>query len=111
MKDEPRFGGIMLWDASFDQNNHINGKIYSEHIAAMFNNGPPPTGKPVTLPPVTQGPTKKTTTHQPEKTTAAPPKTTKAPEKTTKAPQKTTKAPAEKTTKAPEPTSGPRPCK
>ena len=69
MKDEPRFGGIMLWDASFDQNNHINGKIYSEHIAAMFNNGPLPTGKPVTLPPVTKGPTKKP---QPGKTTKAP---------------------------------------
>merc|ERR1711990_27029 len=69
VKDEPRFGGIMLWDASFDQNNHINGKIYSEHIAAMFNNGPLPTGKPVTLPPVTKGPTKKP---HPGKTTKAP---------------------------------------
>nr|CAL36995.1 chitinase 2 [Hydractinia echinata] len=59
LKDEPRFGGIMFWDASFDQNNVIDGKHYSEHIAAMFKNGPIPSGKPNTLPPYT-GPTKAT---------------------------------------------------
>ena len=66
LKDEPRFGGIMFWDASFDQNNVINGKHYSEHIAAMFKNGPIPTGKPVTMPPYTGK------TVQPPVTTAAP---------------------------------------
>lgn len=52
LKDEPLFGGIMFWDASFDQNNMIDGKHFSEHIADfMGRNGPLPTGNPVTLPP------------------------------------------------------------
>ncbi|XP_065669344.1 uncharacterized protein LOC100198091 isoform X2 [Hydra vulgaris] len=36
-KEEPRFGGVMIWDASFDQNNLIAGKHYSKHISDMFN--------------------------------------------------------------------------
>lgn len=57
IKNEPRFGGFMLWDASFDQNNVINGRPYSSHIVDMFGgSGPQPTGKPQTLPPRTQGP-------------------------------------------------------
>ena len=52
LKDEPLFGGFMFWDASFDQNNIINGKHFSEHIRAMYGNkGPLPTGNPKTLPP------------------------------------------------------------
>ncbi|XP_065663763.1 uncharacterized protein LOC100214985 [Hydra vulgaris] len=59
-KNEPLFGGIMFWDASFDQNNVISGKRFSEHIGNMFNNvGPIPTGDPITLPPYT-GPQTKT---------------------------------------------------
>ena len=27
----------MFWDASFDQNNVIDGKHFSEHIADIFN--------------------------------------------------------------------------
>jgi len=59
LKDEPRFGGFMLWDAGFDQNNIINGKPYSENIVLMMNKGvvpPNPTGSPQTLPPDTSGP-------------------------------------------------------
>ena len=42
----------MFWDASFDQNNIINGKHFSEHIKAMYGNkGPKPTGNLKTLPP------------------------------------------------------------
>ena len=52
VKDEPRFGGIMFWDASFDQNNMIGGKHFSDHIADFIKRGGTvPTGKPVTLPP------------------------------------------------------------
>lgn len=52
LKHEPLFGGFMFWDASFDQNNIINGKHFSEHIRAMYGNkGPLPTGNPKTLPP------------------------------------------------------------
>ena len=56
----------MFWDASFDQNNLIDGKQYSEHVVALFDNrGPPPSGNPVTLSPHT----KTTTTAGPTKTT------------------------------------------
>lgn len=52
LKHETLFGGFMFWDASFDQNNIINGKHFSEHIRAMYGNkGPLPTGNPKTLPP------------------------------------------------------------
>ena len=75
LKDEPRFGGFMLWDAGFDQNNVINGKPYSENIVEMMNSGvvpPSPTGSPQTLPPNTAGPdTAGPNTAAP--TTAAPP--------------------------------------
>jgi len=54
LKDEPLFGGFMFWDASFDQNNMIDGKHFSEHIADMYNNkGTTPTGKPKTQKPYT----------------------------------------------------------
>eukprot|EP00795_Rhopilema_esculentum_P015413 gene15413-6654_t len=59
LKDEPRFGGFMLWDAGFDQNNIINGKPYSQNIVEIMNSGvvpPNPTGSPQTLPPDTPGP-------------------------------------------------------
>ena len=46
------FGGFMFWDASFDQNNIIDGKHFSEHIRAMYGDQDlPPTGNPKTLPP------------------------------------------------------------
>ena len=32
MKTKPGVGGIMLWDVSWDQNNVIDGKIYSGHV-------------------------------------------------------------------------------
>jgi chitinase len=51
MKHESRLGGIMMWDASFDQNSMISGKRFSEHIGNFLQRGPIPTGKPVTLPP------------------------------------------------------------
>jgi len=62
----------MFWDASFDQNNMINGKCYSEHIASIMGGKGPtvPTKPPVTFPP--------------HKTTSRPVKTTKQPMKTTK---------------------------
>jgi len=82
LKSEPRFGGIMFWDASFDQNNVIDGKHYSEHIKAMFNNGPIPTGKPVTLPPVTGTQPPKTKPPGPVTTNKPGPVTTKSPDGT-----------------------------
>ena len=33
----------MLWDASWDQQNVINGKMYSNHIADILNRGAFPT--------------------------------------------------------------------
>lgn len=60
LKDEPLFGGFMFWDASFDQNNIINGKHFSEHIKAMYGDQDlPSTGYPKTLPtkPNTMAPT------------------------------------------------------
>merc|ERR1711936_879017 len=80
VKDEERLGGIMFWDAGFDQNSHIDGKHFSEHVAEMIGKKPrPPTVKPHTLPtrkptppkptpkPTKPGPTKKPTPtkHQP----------------------------------------------
>jgi len=51
IKHEPRFGGFMFWDASFDQNNVINGRRYSEHVGSIIGGkGPRPTGNPVTIP-------------------------------------------------------------
>merc|ERR1712002_715041 len=65
-KSEPRMGGIMMWDASFDQNNIISGKHFSEHVGEFIDRSPhPPTKKPITLSPkttkpgpTTRGPTK-----------------------------------------------------
>lgn len=49
LKNEPDFGGFMLWDASWDQQNVINGRLYSDHIADIIgNNGPGPTDIPTT---------------------------------------------------------------
>jgi len=59
IKDEPRFGGFMLWDASFDQNNVINGRSYSDHLADILGSGPSPTGGPITRAPVTRVPVTK----------------------------------------------------
>ena len=39
LKNEPHFGGFMLWDAYWDQQNVINGKMYSDHIADILNTG------------------------------------------------------------------------
>jgi len=56
-KSEPRMGGIMMWDASFDQNNIISGKHFSEHVGEFIDRRPhPPTKKPITLSPKTTKP-------------------------------------------------------
>ena len=50
----------MFWDASLDQNNIINGKTYSENIAAFMDRKTGLQNK--TLPPqTTSKPTKETT--------------------------------------------------
>lgn len=56
-KHNPRVGGVMMWDAGFDQNNLIGGRHFSEHIADFVK----PTYPPIptaTLPPgkTTPGP-------------------------------------------------------
>ena len=40
-----RFGGFMLWDASFDQNNVVDGKMFSEQVKEVVEEtyvAPPP---------------------------------------------------------------------
>ena len=54
LKDKPNFGGFMLWDASWDQQNVIQGKVYSDHIADIISesgNSGKPTGVPTTATP------------------------------------------------------------
>lgn len=54
LKDKPNFGGFMLWDASWDQQNVIEGKVYSDHIADIISkngNSGNPTGVPTTVTP------------------------------------------------------------
>lgn len=52
VKSNPRVGGIMMWDSSFDQNNMIGGKHFSEWIGDFIERGTTPvTRAPVTLPP------------------------------------------------------------
>jgi len=70
IKDEPRIGGIMFWDAGFDQNTNIGGKRFSEHVAEFIGKRHKPTVHPVTLP--TKKP-KPTTEHHGGKTTHAKP--------------------------------------
>jgi len=65
-KSEPRLGGIMMWDASFDQNNIISGKHFSEHVGEFIDRHPSPTHKPITLSPKP--------THKPKPTTPGPTK-------------------------------------
>merc|ERR1712168_586681 len=40
MKHEPRLGGIMMWDAGFDQNNVIGGKHFSDHVGDFMGKKP-----------------------------------------------------------------------
>ena len=59
----------MFWDASFDQNNKIGGRQYSEHIVSMFQNGGPrPSVNPATLDPSAGPPTVQTTAPTPRPT-------------------------------------------
>lgn len=37
VKDNANFGGVMLWDASFDENNVIGGQHYSALLKAFMN--------------------------------------------------------------------------
>ena len=37
MKDESAFGGFMLWDASFDQNNIIDGHVYTVYLSEILD--------------------------------------------------------------------------
>ena len=37
LRNEPRFGGIMLWDVGFDRANRENGKKYSDHLHDMLS--------------------------------------------------------------------------
>jgi len=41
VKSNPNLGGIMLWDASFDSNNVINGEHYSTLISQFLLKDPP----------------------------------------------------------------------
>ena len=43
IKNEPRFGGIMLWDVGFDRASRDDGKKFSDHVYDMLNNIPIPT--------------------------------------------------------------------
>jgi len=66
----------MLWDASLDQNNMINGKRYSEHIASIIGEGGPTVQikVPVTLPQhsTTSKPSESTTSKPSESSTNEP---------------------------------------
>lgn len=67
----------MFWECSWDQNNIINNKHYSEYAFQLVSEGtittpvtnPPPTQGPATNPPPTQAPV----TNPPLITTQAPP--------------------------------------
>ncbi|XP_078347888.1 uncharacterized protein LOC144632995 [Oculina patagonica] len=61
LKNKPQFGGFMIWDAAWDQQNVIQGKAYSDHIAdIMGRSGPGEPTPPVTTP--SGGPTSPVTT-------------------------------------------------
>lgn len=36
LKTKASFGGIMLWDVSWDQNNIIDGSRYSDHVFTLL---------------------------------------------------------------------------
>jgi len=71
VKTEERLGGIMFWDAGFDQNSHIGGKHFSEHVAEMIGRRPKPTQHPITVPTHKPHPPSPTTKHH-GKTTVKP---------------------------------------
>lgn len=37
LKNKPEFGGFMIWDAAWDQQNVIKGRVYSDHIAGIIS--------------------------------------------------------------------------
>lgn len=39
VKNEPEFGGFMLWDAAWDQQNIIDRRLYSDHIGDIIERG------------------------------------------------------------------------
>lgn len=58
LENEPDFGGYMLWDAAWDQQNVIDGRLYSDYIADIIGEDYP-TETPTTPGPSTstEGPT------------------------------------------------------
>lgn len=59
LENEPDFGGYMLWDAAWDQQNVIDNRLYSDYIADIIGEDYP------TETPTTPGPTHKTSTEGP----------------------------------------------
>ena len=60
IKTQCKFGGFMLWDASFDQNNIIDGRKYSDHISDIISQqdeGDQCITDPITTPKPTNPPT------------------------------------------------------
>ena len=39
VKNEPEFGGFMLWDAAWDQQNIIDRRLYSDHVGDIIERG------------------------------------------------------------------------
>merc|ERR1719494_1782632 len=37
MSNNSNFGGLLLWDSSFDQNNVIEGEVYSYYVYDILN--------------------------------------------------------------------------
>ena len=58
MKNNPYLGGIMLWDASFDTNNIIDGRPYSWHLKQFLYRPPEIVVCIGPKPPVTRSSTK-----------------------------------------------------
>lgn len=85
IRHKPGVGGIMFWECSWDQNNIINGKHYSEYAFQLVSGGSitPPTQAPVTNPPPTQAPV---TNPPPTQAPVTNPPATQAPLPTTSSP-------------------------
>ncbi|KAI2635336.1 putative endochitinase CHI2 [Xylaria nigripes] len=46
IKDEPRFGGIMMWSAGFSDANVVDGCTYAQQARAVLDSGSPCAGGP-----------------------------------------------------------------
>ena len=75
VKNLPGVGGIMLWDVSWDQNNVIDGKRYSEYAFKELGGVTVPPTQAPPLPVTTQAPPPPVSTQAP----SSPPVTTQAP--------------------------------